>query len=171
MHACTLVLGLGHVQVLGAVFSLLKFQDFLIQVKSLWIAALVAERVGKPAHCGRIEVPIQARGVHLRFSNSHLKRANERLFARWTSMARVLAVLVCLHNAGHVYKPACTSIHAAACEGTHAQVPGAATTSTPSEQGAIALETYPATRFLAFFAVTARPLRFTHRACCACRGG
>ena len=86
-----------------------------------------------------------------------------------------LAALVRLHNAGHVCKPAWISIHDA-CTRKHAPMrilPGAAATSTPSEQGAVALKTDPATRPLAFLAVTARPCRFTDRACrcCTCRGG
>ena len=92
-------------------------------------------------------------------------------------MVLALAVLIRLHNAGHVYKPACTHarrhmLHT--CK--HApmrRVPGAAAASTPSEQGAVALEAYPATWLLVVCALAVSPCRFAHRArrCCACCGG
>ena len=89
----------------AAQLSLQKFQDFLIQVKSLCVASLLSERLGKVTHCCRIEVPIQASTLHSCLGSSHLKLTNELLFACRASMVLVLAVLVRLHNARHVYKP------------------------------------------------------------------
>ena len=113
----------GHSHAIGAMLPLLEFQHLPKQAKSLCMAALLAERDGKACHCSRIEVLIRASSVHLCLGNSHLKRTNELLFACRAIIALppiatdtlaelvwelALAVLVRLHNAGYVYKPACT---------------------------------------------------------------
>ena len=102
MHQSHVAISHGHMRVVAAKLSLLKFQDFPIQAKSLRVAALLNERAGKVLHCYRIEV----RSVHSCLGSSHLKLTNELLFACRASMVLALAVLVRLHNARHVYKPA-----------------------------------------------------------------